>query len=179
MPLYTGTGDAGETGLFGNTRVAKDHGRIEAYGSVDELNAVVGLLRSEVTDPDFDAALARIQSALFEVGADLATEGGQSSVPVVTGLIEEFERWTDESEQELPALKNFILPGGTREAALLHVVRTVARRTERRYWSLAKDAQNVPREIGIFLNRLSDLCFSWARRANHRAGRTDEPWTRG
>jgi len=183
MPIYTRTGDDGDTGLFGNRRVSKDHVRIEAYGTVDELNAFVGVLRAEPLDAEFDRQLKSIQDALFEIGADLATEGGSASVPRVEPAIQELEQWIDASEAELPPLRSFVLPGGTRAAALLHVLRTVARRAERRYWTLVREVGlepqlAVPRAIGIYLNRLSDLCFSWARRANRRAGVPDVPWTR-
>jgi len=183
MPIYTRTGDDGDTGLFGNRRVSKDHVRIEAYGTVDELNALVGLLRAEPIDTAFDTQLKNIQDTLFEIGADLATEGGHASVPRVEPAILELEQWIDASEAELPPLRSFVLPGGTRTAALLHVLRTVARRSERRYWTLVREVGlepqlAVPRALGIYLNRLSDLCFSWARRANLRAGKADVPWTR-
>jgi len=183
MPIYTRTGDDGDTGLFGNRRVSKDHVRIEAYGTVDELNALVGLLRAEPVDAAFDTQLKYIQDTLFEIGADLATEGGHASVPRVEPAILELEQWIDASEAVLPPLRSFVLPGGTRTAALLHVLRTVARRAERRYWTLVREVGlephlAVPRAIGIYLNRLSDLCFSWARRANLQAGKADVPWAR-
>lgn len=183
MPIYTRTGDDGDTGLFGNRRVAKDHARIEAYGTIDELNAFVGLLRSERLDDEFDRQLAQVQNTLFDVGADLATEGGRASLVRVQPAIAELERWIDASEAQLPALRTFVLPGGSRHAALLHVLRTVARRAERLYWTLVREvgddaATAIPRPIGVYLNRLSDLFFSWARRANLRAGVADVPWTR-
>jgi cob(I)alamin adenosyltransferase len=183
MSIYTRTGDGGDTGLFGNRRVRKDHVRIEAYGTVDELNAQIGLLRADGVEADFDRQLAAIQSHLFEIGADLATEGGRASLPRVEPAIAELERWIDASEAQLAPLRSFILPGGTRTAALLHVIRTVARRAERRFWSLVRDVGDspdlaIPRPLGIYLNRLSDLAFSWARRANLRAGVSDTPWLR-
>jgi cob(I)alamin adenosyltransferase len=179
MVLYTGTGDTGHTGLFGNQRVAKDDPRIEAYGTIDELNCFFGLLRSDGLPADFDAQLAEIQSALFDIGADLATPGGKACVPRIDRGITQLERWIDASEDELPPLRTFVLPGGGRSSALLHVLRAVARRAERRYWHLARDPANaVPAPIGVYLNRLSDLLFTWARRANHRAGIADVPWQR-
>lgn len=183
MPIYTRTGDDGDTGLFGKRRVAKDDVRIEAYGTLDELNAVVGLLRAEPLDAGFDGQLKAIQDLLFEMGADLATEGGRASLPRVEPAIAELERWIDASEAKLTPLRSFVLPGGSRTAALLHVLRTVARRAERRYWTLVRavgaDPQvAIPRAIGIYLNRLSDLFFSWARRANLQAGVPDVPWSR-
>lgn len=180
MPLYTRGGDHGETGLFGNRRVPKDDLRIEAYGTIDELNSFVGLLRAEPLDPPFDRQLKSIQDALFEIGADLATEGGAASLPRVVPATVELERWIDASEAEVAPLRTFVLPGGCRAAALLHVLRTVARRAERHFWTVARASeQRIPTELGIYLNRLSDLFFSWARRANARAGIADTPWERG
>lgn len=183
MPIYTRTGDDGETGLFGNRRVPKEHARIEAYGTVDELNSFVGLLRSEGLDAAFDAQLKTIQDALFEIGADLATEGGRASLPRVEPATTLLERWIDASEAQLPPLHSFVLPGGCRAAALLHVLRTVSRRAERLVWRLAHEigddhAHAIPRPLGVYLNRLSDLFFSWARRANLQAGVADVPWAR-
>ena len=117
MPIYTRTGDDGETGLFGNRRVPKDDARIEAYGTVDELNSVLGMLRAELnssrspTDPQIQS----VQDTLFEIGADLATEGGNASVPRVEQAIGQLEQWIDESEAKLPPLSSFVLPGGGRE----------------------------------------------------------------
>jgi cob(I)alamin adenosyltransferase len=183
MPIYTRTGDDGDTGLFGNRRVPKDHARIEAYGTIDELNAWIGVLRTEPLDGELDGALKDVQDTLFEIGADLATEGGRSSLARVAPAVRELERWIDASEGELPPLRSFVLPGGSRTGALLHVLRTVARRAERRYWTLVRavgddPATAIPQPLGIYLNRLSDLLFSWARRANLRAGVADVPWRR-
>ena len=183
MPIYTRTGDDGETGLFGNRRVPKEHARIEAYGTVDELNSFVGLLRSEGLDATFDAQLKTIQDALFEIGADLATEGGRASLARVEPATTELERWIDASEAQLPPLHSFVLPGGCRAASLLHVLRTVSRRAERLVWRLAHEigddhAHAIPRQLGVYLNRLSDLFFSWARRANLQVGVADVPWSR-
>lgn len=179
MPLYTGTGDQGHTGLFGNKRVPKDDPRIEAYGTVDELNCQIGLLRSEPLAPDLDRALCSIQSMLFDLGADLATVGGKACLPRLMPMIQQLEAWIDASEATLPPLRSFVLPGGHRQAAMLHTVRGMARRAERRFWTLARlpDA-DVPEPIGIFLNRLSDLCFSWARRTNQGHGVADVAWNR-
>lgn len=183
MPIYTRTGDDGETGLFGNRRVPKEHARIEAYGTVDELNSFLGLLRSEALDPEFDTQLKAIQDALFEIGADLATEGGRASLPRIGPHTHQLERWIDASEALLAPLRSFVLPGGCKQASLLHVLRTVARRAERLVWKLSHEigddpAVALPKELGVYLNRLSDLFFSWARRANLQAGVRDVPWTR-
>jgi cob(I)alamin adenosyltransferase len=183
MPIYTGTGDAGETGIVGNRRIAKDHIRIEAYGSVDEVNSQIGVLRASGGFARRDARLEAIQNALFDIGADLATEAGEASLPRLQPAIKEIESWIDESEEQLPALRSFVLPAGCATAALLHVLRTLTRRAERRFWTLHREARQgaarVPTEIGIYLNRLSDLFFSWARLANLEAGVADVPWRRG
>ncbi|MHC4077250.1 MAG: cob(I)yrinic acid a,c-diamide adenosyltransferase [Planctomycetota bacterium] len=175
MPIYTGTGDDGSTGLFGNERVPKDHLRIRAYGTVDELNAVLGLARTEPLPADLDRRLSRIQDMLFELGADLARPD-RTQVPHVEAATREIEAWIDESEAELPSLHSFILPGGHREAAILHLARTTARRAERLVWSLSRQDQSVPKALGIYLNRLSDLFFSWARLCNQRHGVADRLW---
>lgn len=175
MPIYTRTGDHGETGLFGNQRVKKTHVRVEAYGSVDETNAFIGLLRSEQLGADRDRELQQIQEALFSIGADLATPGATASVELARAGIAAMEAWIDRDTAVLPRLRTFILPGGHRTAALFHVLRTVARRCERRVWALI-DLEDVPHELGTYLNRLSDLLFVWARHANHEHGVADVPW---
>lgn len=175
MPIYTRTGDHGETGLIGAHRVRKDDPRIRAYGAVDELNAFLGLACSEPL-PDLVAKeLAAAQEVLFEIGADLATVGGRASVARVRSATAELESSIDRCEGELPELRHFVLPGGVRGAALLHVARTVCRRAEREVWALASGT-DVPEEIGTYLNRLSDALFVWARVANHRAGTPEQIW---
>lgn len=184
MPIYTRTGDHGETGLFGNQRVPKDHLRIEAYGTIDELNSFIGLLRADPLEAELDSHLEAIQNTLFEIGADLATEGGTASLPRVGPAITELERWIDHSENVLPPLNSFVLPGGCHRASLLHVLRTISRRAERRFWTLERACKatpgtaTVPEPIGVYLNRLSDLFFSWSRRENQKAGVPDVPWKR-
>jgi len=183
MPIYTGTGDDGSTGLFGNRRVPKDDTRIAAYGTIDELNAVIGLIGPATDDngTPSHAQLKSIQDALFEIGADLATEGGNACEPRITKATSELESWIDDSEANLAPLKTFVLPGGSKVASLLHLARTVTRRAERCYWTLRREVastQPVPDVIGVYLNRLSDLCFTWARLANQEAGVSDVPWTR-
>ena len=135
MKIYTKTGDAGDTGLFGGARVSKAHPRVEAYGAVDELNAQLGAVRAERLADDIDALLGRVQAELFSVGAELATAPGSKSSAkqwVSGAAIEALEHAIDEFEGELEPLQTFILPGGARGAALLHIARTVARRAERR-----------------------------------------------
>jgi cob(I)alamin adenosyltransferase len=177
MKIYTKTGDAGETGLFAGGRVAKDNLRVETYGAVDELNAVIGLART-VAEGELAAALARISSELFSLGADLATPLDAATAWIVRvddTLTARLETEIDRFETELPPLTNFILPGGAPVAAQLHLARTVCRRAERRAVQLAR-AEPVNDAALRYLNRLSDWLFVAARLANHRAGRPDEPW---
>lgn len=177
MKIYTKTGDQGETGLFGGPRVRKDDSRIEAIGDVDELNALIGVVRCEPLDERLDALFYAIQNELFDLGAQLASPGpGRAGAPHVTAAhIERLERAIDEYEASLPPLRAFILPGGVRAAALLHSARTVCRRAERRVVCLAQQAA-LAGEIVIYLNRLSDLLFVLARVANRLAGRDDVLW---
>jgi cob(I)alamin adenosyltransferase len=179
VKIYTKTGDRGDTGLFGGPRVRKNDPRVEAYGDVDELNAAVGAARAIVEDPELDAELGRIQAELFCVGAELATPHGakaRSAIPPVDpAWTARLEQAIDAWEKELPPLTRFVLPGGTRTAAALHVARTVCRRAERRAVSLAGEAE-VENEVLVYLNRLSDLLFVAARVANHRARREEPTW---
>ncbi len=179
MKIYTKTGDSGETGLFGGARVSKDAARVEAYGAVDELNAVVGLVRSEGLDDDLDALLEAIQSELFDVGGELASmpdKQDKLTVPLIgEAEIGELERAIDRADSELPPLSTFVLPGGTRAASLMHQARTVCRRAERRVVTL-RGGEEVRGDVVRYLNRLSDLFFTLARLVNHRANVADTPW---
>ena len=186
MKLYTKRGDAGETDLFGGRRVRKDDLRVEAYGTVDELNAVVGLCVSGVdgaTKGNIGGPLLTIQSRLFEIGADLATpeqaEEGERAPRMVPRIeqrhIDELEGWIDGLSDAVPAMTSFVLPGGTELSARLHVARTVCRRAERLCITLAAH-EPVGDALGVYLNRLSDLLFAMARFANHAAGVADVPW---
>lgn len=185
MKIYTRTGDRGETGLFGGQRVSKDHARVEAYGEVDELNAVLGLAMGQLATEDMPEVARRLrvlQGDLFVLGANLATpapeDGGRPSnhiPPLPRERIAEMEGWIDAAEEELAPLTSFILPAGTTGAATLHLARTVCRRAERRLISLARQA-TVDADCIRFLNRLSDLLFVWARLANQRVGVPDIPW---
>ena len=180
--IYTKTGDSGETGLFGGPRVKKDSARIEAYGTVDELNAVLGLARTEALPTEVDEALARIQNVLFEIGAELATPNPAAHGIQTVGAthIAALETWIDHHESQLPPLKTFILPGGSRGAGYLHLARTVCRRAERRLVTLlAQPQQRVSTQLVIYLNRLSDLLFVLARATNAAAQQPDVPWHRG
>jgi cob(I)alamin adenosyltransferase len=179
VKIYTKTGDRGETGLFGGPRVRKSDHRVEAYGDVDELNAGIGAARAELEDPEIDAELARIQAELFCVGAELATPHGakaRSAVPAADpGWMTRLEQAMDRWDTELPKLTRFVLPGGTRAAAALHLARTVCRRAERRAVLLAAGAEVDPAVLA-YLNRLSDFLFVAARLANRRAGREEPLW---
>jgi cob(I)alamin adenosyltransferase len=179
VKIYTKTGDDGQTGLIGGMRVSKDSARIEAYGTVDELNAVIGVVRAELPPPgDTDQVLEAVQNALFDLGAELAT---LSSVAKRTSSIHAeqiltLERAIDAAEAQLSPLAQFILPGGTKAAAALHLARTVCRRAERRVVALRTAGETVSGEAIIYLNRLSDLLFVLARLANSAAGQPDTPW---
>jgi len=179
MKIYTKTGDGGETSLLGGARVGKDDPRVEAYGSVDELNAALGVVRAAGPEPELDGHLSRLQERLFTVGAELAATGGQKprrALPRVDAawtleLEEAIDRW----ERELPPLTAFVLPGGTALAAALHVARAVGRRAERRVVALSHAAPVDPALVA-YLNRASDFLFVAARVANHRAGVADVLW---
>jgi cob(I)alamin adenosyltransferase len=180
VPIYTGGGDLGETGLFGGGRVSKDHLRVEAYGAVDELNAFLGLARSAGLPDDLEALAARLQDELFAVGADLATPEGTTArsdrvVRLKEGAAKALEPEIDRLEAHLPPLKTFILPGGSPAGAALHAARTVCRRAERRVVTL-KRKEKVSASAIVYLNRLSDLLFVMARSANARAGIAEAPW---
>jgi cob(I)alamin adenosyltransferase len=179
--IYTRTGDRGETGLFGGGRVHKSHPRVEAYGDVDELNAAIGVALAALAEPEVREKLASVQPDLFAIGAHLATPRAPGGEPhphlpaLPQGRATEFEGWIDQADSELPALHAFILPGGAPGAAALHLARTICRRAERRI--IALDAlESVEPEIVVYLNRLSDLLFQFARLANHRAGVADLLW---
>lgn len=176
MKIYTKTGDAGETGLFGGPRVRKDDARIEAFGTVDELNSELGIVRTHAPAATFDPLLRRIQNELFDLGAQLATPG--PAVERITAAhVGALEIEIDRHEEELEPLKNFILPAGTPLAAAIHVARTVCRRAERRVVTLAGQPEaTIPANAIEYLNRLGDLLFVLARVANRRAGVIDDPW---
>ena len=181
LKIYTRTGDSGSTGLFGGGRVEKDDPRVEAYGEIDELNAVLGMARAVEMMPRIDEVLVPIQRDLFSLGALLATPDHEkmkqqlSKARIDEGRIAELEQLIDEGEAELEPLKAFILPGGTPKAAALHVARTVCRRAERRVVALQREVE-IPQLVVIYLNRLSDLLFVLARVANRRAGAGEVTW---
>jgi len=181
MKIYTKIGDTGETGLFAGGRVRKDDARIEAYGTVDELNAVLGLARSEALPLEVEQTLMRVQSELFSVGAELATPEPEKHGTALVGdhHITLLEQAIDRMEGGLAPLKQFILPAGSRGACLLHVARGVCRRAERRVVTLANppDLEISPRIIR-YLNRLGDYLFVAARLANAEAKQAETKWER-
>lgn len=177
MKIYTRTGDAGQTSLFGGTRVAKNDPRIEAYGTLDELNSFLGVARSAWTSSPLDAQLHEVQMDLFDIGAHLASPGTSRFEGVELSRITSLEEGIDAMEGELPPLVNFILPAGSAAAAQLHVARTVCRRAERLVVSLGDESEPT-RSAVAYLNRLSDYLFVAARFANLRAGVADVPWSK-
>ncbi|HUO42078.1 MAG TPA: cob(I)yrinic acid a,c-diamide adenosyltransferase [Methylomirabilota bacterium] len=174
--IYTRTGDKGETGLFGGVRVPKDSTRVEAYGSVDETNSALGLVRSVLSDPEIDLVLQELQKDLFAAGADLANaQKGKEMSRITAERVSELERIIDRFESELPPLRAFILPGGCRTGASLHFARAVARRAERRIVTLSRK-EEIDEQLIPFINRLSDLLFVLARVVNHREKRIEVEW---
>ncbi len=180
MKIYTRRGDGGETDLFGGPRVAKDDLRVEAYGAVDELNAVLGECRARTSEADLGRIVEDVQGLLFDLGAGLATPDAKrrekSGVPeLAPSNVDALEAHIDALEAELEALKRFILPGGCASAAAFHLARTVCRRAERRLVALGH-AETLD-GVGLrYLNRLSDLLFVMARVENRRAGVSDIEW---
>lgn len=177
--IYTKTGDDGSTGLLGPGRVSKGDPRVDAYGSVDELNAALGVARAHGLDADADALVARLQDELFVLGSALAdpSPGGRFHGAVTPEHVAGLESAIDRLEEGLPPLSHFILPGGSPAAAQIHLARTVCRRAERVVVSLAQaPGQDVPAAIIIYLNRLSDLLFVLARAVNRGAGVADIVW---
>ena len=179
MKLYTRTGDDGTTGLFGGERVVKTHPRIEAYGTIDEVNACVGLAATGAEDERLAEILNTLQSLLFDVGADLATPADSPHADKVRRInvddVATIEGWIDELADATPPIRTFVLPGGTEVAARLHLARTVARRGERAIIALMVETP-IDAVLLHWVNRLSDLLFAAARYANHVAGVADVPW---
>jgi len=191
MKIYTRTGDQGQTGLYGGTRVSKADPRVAAYGDVDELNACLGMVRAQgELAEDIVALLEQLQKDLFAIGARLANPSdkpsrrstigdGRSTIDderltIDAADIVRLEAAIDRLEAELPPLRRFILPGGSRAGALLHFSRTVCRRAERAIVSLG--AEHVDQHLVIYVNRLSDLLFVMARAVNHRASQPEIEW---
>lgn len=178
MKIYTKTGDQGKTSLLGGSRVAKYHLRIEAYGTVDELNAAVGMLRSlEIPEATIET-LIEIQNKLFTIGAQLASEPGERKIKIPKLQQEDtvyLEKKIDKMDDNLPEMRNFVLPGGHPAVAQAHVARCICRRAERIVLHL-KDESDVPAEIPIYLNRLSDFFFVLSRKLTQDLGATEIPW---
>jgi cob(I)alamin adenosyltransferase len=174
--IYTRTGDRGETGLVGGARVLKDSVRVEAYGSVDETNSALGLVRSSLSDHEIDLVLEELQKDLFVVGADLAGDRKGQQIPRVTKQrVYELEKLIDRFESELSPLREFILPGGSRPGSLLHFARAVARRAERRIVTLSRK-EDINDQMISYVNRLSDLLFVLARVVNQREKQPEAKW---
>ncbi len=178
VPLYTRTGDSGETSLVGGARTRKDDPRVDAYGDVDELNAWLGQVRAGGVDPDIDAELVTIQRDLFALGAQLADPADRLPARIGKAVIADahvarLEQLIDRFDAEVPPLRRFILAGGAPPGAALHVARTVCRRAERRIVSLEPPVDPV---LVRYANRLSDLLFALARAVNHRAGAAETEW---
>ncbi len=179
MKIYTKGGDDGTTALFGGKRVHKDALRIEAYGIVDELNSVIGVVRAHAPMLRTNDILSAIQHSLFCLGADLATEQSQKNagaIPRIAGRdIQTAEAFIDEIDAQLPPLTHFILPGGAPSAAFLHLARTVCRNAERACVALSKH-EDIGAQVVIYLNRLSDLLFVLARYENNEKGISETKW---
>lgn len=186
--VYTKSGDGGETSLVGGTRVSKGHQRLEVYGTLDELNCVLGLIAAETRTfkgghfcDHVGGRLVRVQNNLFNAGSHLACEDKNllsKLPPLQSGLVSDLESDMDDWEAELPELKTFILPGGTALASYTHLARTICRRAERQAVRLQAEAE-VSDDIIIFLNRLSDWLFTLARKFNAIAGLADVTWSKG
>lgn len=186
MAIYTRTGDKGKTSLFDGTRVLKSHPRVETYGTVDELNSVIGAAIAQIKSQKskVKTELEKIQHDLFDIGSALATP---HPLPV-TGLDQrpqQFEKLIDEMTVKMPTLKSFILPGGGKAGSLLHVARTITRRTERQLVTLMQKPSSAKASVGkeevdeaivIYLNRLSDLLFTMARYVNHLEKKKEIKW---
>jgi cob(I)alamin adenosyltransferase len=182
VKIYTKTGDHGETGLFDGSRVSKHSPRVEAYGDVDELNAILGVALSFIRDDEeLRACLLTIQRDLFVVGAHLADPGARveakrgDKARLSEEKVVQLEHWIDRFEEELPALRQFILPGGSKGGATLHHARTVCRRAERRIVELSQQI-DMPVLLITYMNRLSDFLFVAARLENLRQNRPEVPW---
>ncbi len=184
MKIYTRTGDSGSTSLVGGKRVGKDSARLEAYGTIDELNSHIGLLRATPgLPPEADPLLDYVQNKLFNIGAYLATDNADNPALAPAGLTLEaaqrLEAAIDQAEEQLPPLREFILPGGTLAAAQANVARTVCRRAERRVTALANPRCGnavVDPAVTTFINRLSDYLFNLGRLCNHIAGHPAPAW---
>lgn len=184
MKVYTKTGDKGTTALLGGIRVPKNHIRIDAYGTVDELNSCIGLVRCNNIGNELNEILIKIQTKLFYLGSELATPSdkmimanGKQRLPKIIqeNDIEQIERWIDKIEEELPPLRHFILPGGNYGSSHTHLCRCICRRAERICVSLS-EVEEIREELVKYLNRLSDFFFVLARKISIDAGHQDIQW---
>lgn len=178
MKIYTKTGDTGDTSLFGGQRVPKDALRIEAYGTIDELNSVLGIVRADSGDPELDAILQKLQEQLFVLGADLATPRSidrKAVRRIEPRDAQPLEKMIDQVESRLKPLKNFILPGGSPVAARIHFARTVCRRAERSVVRMSRN-EDIGEGAVVYLNRLSDFLFVLARYVNQKADVQETKW---
>ncbi len=176
MKIYTRKGDKGKTGLLGESQVDKDSPRIEAYGTVDETNSVLGVAAFFLVSSRVKKTVKWLQNDLFLVGADLANVSSDDRVRIHQSDWERLENWIDDYEKDLPELRNFILPGGSAGSAQLQLARTVCRRAERLLVRAMKADTRIGPDLLIYLNRLSDLLFVLARYENMKAGGTEEIW---
>jgi cob(I)alamin adenosyltransferase len=179
MKIYTKTGDQGETSLIGGTRVPKYHSRIETYGTVDELNSWIGLIRDQMTDNTQVLELLYIQDRLFTIGSLLAADPEKSKMKLPALSIEDcemLEKTMDRMDEKLEPLKSFVLPGGHPLVSQIHIARCVCRRTERLIVHLQKEAETDP-IIAIYLNRLSDYLFMLSRLTAKNLNAVESPWT--
>jgi len=178
--VYTKTGDKGSTGLIGGTRVPKDHIRIEAYGTVDELNSLLGVVTDQLQDPEINEWILEIQDRLFTVGSSLATDPGKDTRMKLPDLHDTDVTWLeqhiDKMEEVLPPMRSFILPGGHLAASQAHVARCVCRRAERLCVHMQTREEFVAPVVLQYLNRLSDFLFVLARFIVHRKGAKEIPW---
>lgn len=181
MKIYTKTGDSGTTGLYGGQRVSKNSPRIAAYGEVDELNSILGVARAETSHEPIRLTLTEIQNTLFTLGSQLASPKLDPKLRIITSAhIDALERQIDAMTDSLPAMRHFILPGGSKTSAFLHLARTVCRRAERSAVHLSSlPDEKVDHWLLIYLNRLSDFLFILARLANQLENVEDIPWMGG
>ncbi len=178
MKIYTKKGDKGTTGLIGGTRVKKDNVRIESYGTIDELNAYIGLLADIISDKDLIKELNEIQDRLFTIGSILAADPDKSSMklpPLLNEDIENLEMWIDKNNSALPEMRFFILPGGHQHISFCHIARCVCRRAERRVVEL-NGIESIDEKVITYLNRLSDYLFILCRKIAHDLNIQEKPW---
>jgi cob(I)alamin adenosyltransferase len=178
MKIYTKKGDSGTTGLIGGTRILKSSLRIEAYGTVDELNSSIGLVRDQNIDDQYKVQLIEIQDRLFTIGSSLASDPEKSNMKIPDLLevdVKNLEDWMDEMEEALPEMKSFVLPGGHTTVSFTHLARCVCRRAERIVIDL-KQHEFVAELVSAYLNRLSDYLFVLSRKLAQDLGAIEQPW---